>query len=190
MKKILMLFAVSVFAVTGCGDKSDVKQPESMVQNACFAGAPDWVISGGAEGGFTAVGAAPIGKAGIQFARTAAMGNARDEMARSIEVKVNNMLKDFTQSTGIGDDEVVDKVSASVSKQVASQTLKGTKQQAIWSSPCNELYVLISSDSNAIENSVKNATISSFRNDNALWQQFQAQKAQDELEAALTDNFE
>lgn len=192
MKKLLVIAAAFMLATTGCGgkDDSDSSTPETVIANKCFQGAPDWVIAGGAEGGVSSVGAAQISKAGLQFARTAALGNARDEMARNISVKVNNMLKDFTQVTGIGDDEVVDKVTASVSKQVASETLQGTQQRALWTSPCNELYVLITVNEQAVQKSVKDSVTSSFRNDNALWQQFQAQKAQDELDAAIMNEFQ
>lgn len=188
MKKLIIISALALVFAVGCGDKT-TQAPQTSVANQCLAGAPDWVIAGGAEGGLTSVGAAQISKAGIQFARTAAMGNARDEMARNISVKVNNMLKDFTQTTGIGDDEVVDKVTASVSKQVASQTLQGTTQKAMWQSPCNELYVLIASDPSTVQDFVKASITSSYRNENALWQQFQSQKAQDELNAAIASEF-
>jgi hypothetical protein len=83
----------------------------------------------------------------------------------------------------------VDKVSASVSKQVASQTLTGTVQKALWQSPCNEIYVLISIDSGVVAANVKNSVTSSYKNENALWQQFQAAKAQVELDAAFQAEF-
>ena len=188
MRNVLILVvAIAALAAMGCGG-SKTDAPASPISQ-CLNGAPDWVIAGGAEGGFTSIGAAQISKAGMQFARTAAMASARDEMARSISIKVNNMLKDFTQSTGIGDDEVVDKVTANVSKQVASQTLNGTVQRSIWQSPCNELYVLIASDPAVVQAAVKQSVNSSYRNENALWQQFQAQKAQDELDAAISKEF-
>ncbi|MDR2401726.1 MAG: LPP20 family lipoprotein [Deferribacteraceae bacterium] len=187
MRKYLicsLLFTFAMF-IYGCGG-SDA--PVAEINNKCLEGSPDWVF-GNAEGGLNSVGAAKISKAGINFARTAAMANARDEMARTIEVKTNNLLKDFTQVTGLGDTEVVDKVTASVSKQVSSQTLSGTVQKALWQSPCNELYVLISIDSGVIAESVKNSVASSYKNDAALWQQFQAAKAQDELDAAIRAEF-
>jgi hypothetical protein len=99
------------------------------------------------------------------------------------------MLKNFTQVTGIGDDEVVDAVSASVSKQVTSQSLSGTRQSAIWESPCSEVYVLLAADPVTIQGAIKDGVTSSYMNDNALWQQFQAQKAQDELDAAIMQEF-
>ena len=187
MKKIFAIVAVAALFTVGCGDKDEPK-PETGL-NQCYAGAPDWVINGGAEGGITAVGSSRILKSGQGPTRTMALGSARNEMARSINVKVNNMMKSFTQSTGIGDDEVVDTVVADVSKQISSETLQGTRQRAIWQSPCDELYVLIEADPSLVQNAVKNGVNSSYRNDNALWQQFQAQKAQDELDAAIRAEF-
>jgi ABC-type sulfate transport system substrate-binding protein len=84
------------------------------------------------EGGLTGLGAAKIGAAGLQFARTEAIANARDEMARTLSIKVKNMFKNFTQVTGVGDAETVDKVSANVSKQVANQTLEGSRAKNVW----------------------------------------------------------
>jgi uncharacterized protein YkwD len=110
-------------------------------------------------------------------------------MARSIGVKVNNMLKDFTQVTGIGNDAVVDKVTSSVSQQVASQTLQGSVQKGSWVSPCNELYVLMALDAAVVQAAVKQQVNSSYKNEKALWQQFQAQKAQDELSSAIEKEF-
>jgi formylglycine-generating enzyme required for sulfatase activity len=110
-------------------------------------------------------------------------------MARSIGVKVNNMLKDFTQVTGIGNDAVVDKVTSSVSQQVASQTLQGSVQKGSWVSPCNELYVLMALDAAVVQAAVKQQVNSSYKNEKALWQQFQAQKAQDELASAIEKEF-
>ena len=189
MKKLFVLAvlaALAAFVVVGCSGKGG---DAPKVTNTCLTGAPNWVIMGGAEGGFTSVGSAKMSPAGMSFTRTAAMGNARDEMARSISVKVNNMLKDFTQVTGIGDDSVVDKVTSSVSQQVASQTLQGTVQKDVWQSPCDELYVLIASDPSVVQAAVKQSVNSSYKNENALWQQFQAQKAQDDLAAAIDKEF-
>lgn len=186
MKKILILVCLSAFAFAGCGGK-ETTTPQ--MTNKCYQGAPDWVINGGAEGGLSGVGAAKIGAAGNNFARTMAKSSALDDMARTLNVKVNNMLKTFTQSTGIGDDEVVDTVSASVSKQLTSQELQGAKQSAIWVSECDEIYVLMVIDPNTIQDYVKSSVTSSYRNENALWQQFQAQKAQDELDSAIAQEF-
>ncbi|GAB7140289.1 hypothetical protein RsTz2092_02370 [Deferribacterales bacterium RsTz2092] len=190
MKKLLLLAGIAIFAVACVGSSPKPAGVAAAAAPGCLTGAPDWVLSGGAEGEYlNGVGSAKIGPAGVQFARTAAQGSARDEMARTLEVKVENMLKDFTQQTGVGDSAVVDRVTANVSKQVSSQTLTGTKQKAMWASPCNELYVLMAADANTLQKSVKDSVNSSLKNEAAAWQQFQAKGAQDELDAAVNKSF-
>lgn len=191
MKKIIFpVFLLSVLMLSfGCSGKQSAIDGSKL--NACLGDAPAWVIAGSAEGGLSAVGAAKISKAGFNFSRTEALANGRDEVARILAVKVNNMFKTFTQSTGIGDTETVDKVSANVSKQVASQMLSGSKQLNLWvaPSPCDEVYVLVGVDATMAQNAIKEQTMSSFKNEQALWQQFQAKKAQDELDAAVQSEF-
>ena len=131
---------------------------------------------GGAEGGLSAVGSAQIGNAGLSFARTEALANGRDEIARMLQLKVSNMVKNFTQTTGIGDAQTVDKVSANVSRQLANQTLTGSKAKQTWiSSECNELFILVVADQ----------ITSSYRNEQALWQQIQAKNALKEMDEQI-----
>lgn len=185
MKKIILtLMLVSIIAV-GCGKKAAVPK----IDDVCFNGAPAWVYTPELEGGLAAAGSAKVGPAGMQFARTEAMASGRDELARMLTVKVQNMVKNFTQTTGIGDAQTVDKVSAQVSKQVADQTLNGSRQKDIWQSPCGELWVLVILDPTLVKAQTAQAVQSSFRNDNALWQQFQAKQAFEELQKEIDKEF-
>jgi hypothetical protein len=125
----------------------------------------------------------------MQFTRTEALAAARDELARQMTLKVKNMVKNFTQATGIGDDEVVDRVSAQVSKQVSKQTLTGSKQKDLWISPSSELFVLVVLDPASVGEAVKESIKTSYKNERALWQQFQGKKAQEELDAEIEKEF-
>jgi hypothetical protein len=185
-KFLLVMFVLAAlsFVLTGCGDK----KPEPLA-NPCFNGAPSWVIDPSMEGGLTGLGSAKIGPAGMAFARTEAMAVARDEIARSLSVKVKNMFKNFTQQTGVGDDQTVEKVATNVSKQVASQTLTGARAKNTWISPCNEMYILVVLDPETAQAAVKKQVQTSLRNEKALWQQFQAKKAQEELDKEIEKEF-
>ncbi len=197
MRRVLMLTIsglIAVSSITSCGKKEEPKQePVNKIQNSQWANelkdAPSWVLNPEVEGGLAAVGSAKIGKAGLQFARTEALANARDELARQISVKVKNMVKNFTQVTGIGNEETVDKVSVQVSKQVTSQVLQGSRQKDMWISPSGTLYVLVVVDPEMIKKVVKEQTLTSLRNEKALWQQFQAKKAYEELEKEIQKEF-
>jgi len=183
-KMILFLAAVSLLMVGCIGGK-----PKTELADPCFKGAPQWVVNPQVEGAIAAAGSSKKSAGGMQFTRDAAMANARSEISRVLEVKVKTMMKDFTQVTGVGDDQTVDKVTSSVSKQVSSQVLQGTMQKDAWFSPCSELYVLVVLDPSKVADATKKQVLSSMKKDSALWQQFQAQKAQKELDAAVDKEF-
>ena len=182
---IAMLMMVTVL-MFGCASTPTLTPAQSELENA-----PDWVKDGGSsiEGGSASTGNAKIGAAGMNFARTEALAAARDELARQISIKVKNMTKSFTQSIGNGDAETVDRVSTQVSKQVANQTLQGSKQRSTWISPLNNLYVLVVIDENSLKNAVKNSVQTSFKNEQALWQEFLAKKAHEELNKEVEKEF-
>ncbi len=190
MKKILIGsvgLACSVLLFS-CGEKKQAKT--GFEENPCFKGAPSWVLSPESAGSkLVAVGSAKLSKAGMQFTRTEALANARDELARMIELRVKNMVKNFMQVTGVGDAETVDRVSVQVSKQVAYQTIRGSRQQAIWMSPCNELYVLVGVDPKTVKDFIKSQVETSFKKEQALWQMYQAKKAYQELDKEIDKEF-
>ncbi|MDD5717002.1 MAG: LPP20 family lipoprotein [Sulfuricurvum sp.] len=185
---LLSLAATAALLISGCAQKTET----SMTSNAPahlnleFDGAPAWVMDPSVEGAICAVGSAKVGPAGMSFAITEATGNGRDDLARQIQTNVSNMLKNFTQQTGVGDQATVDKAVANVSKQLAKQDLSGSKATKKWISKTGTLWVLVvMQDPSKTIAAVKESVKTSYRNDEALWQQFQAKKAQDELDASL-----
>lgn len=192
MKANILWISLTAAALlmSGCGQQpvpnSNLGNSNNAQVNLEFDGAPAWVLDPTVEGALSSVGSAKIGPAGISFAITEATGNARDDLARQIKVNVSNMLKNFTQQTGVGDQAVVDKVVTNVSKQLAKQDLSGSKVTKKWVSKTGTLWVLVVvQDPAKVAQQVKETVKTSYQNDQALWQQFQAQKAQDELDASL-----
>ncbi len=191
MKRVLIFSLAgltSMVFITSCGGKKEAVT--GFEGDPCMKGAPSWVLSPEVKGSkIAAVGSAKIGKAGLQFARTEALANARDELARMIEIRVKNMVKNFMQVTGVGDAETVDRVSVQVSKQVAYQTIRGSKQVALWRSPCNELFVLVGVDPEMVKDFIKTQVETSLKNEQALWQLYQAKKAYQELDREIDKEF-
>jgi len=182
--KSLTVAIAAAAVLVGCGGS----QPAPQQQAGCNIAGPNtpmWVCMPEVEGAIAAVGSAEKSPAGISFQRQEAMANARDELARELGVQVKNMFKNFTQTTGVGNAQTVDKVAANVSKQVAKQTLNGSKLKNMWTSPNGTLFVMVAIAKNTVKQSVKQSAVSSLKNDKALWQQFQAKKANDELDAAI-----
>ena len=117
------------------------------------------------------------------------MAQGRSELARQISLKVKDLVNNFTQQIGPGTDYTVDKLSKQISKQVTNETLNGSKQKDLWISPSSDLYVLMVIDPDIIKRSVRNHVMSSYRNDDAKWQQFQANNGSEELDKEIEKTF-
>ncbi|RME86529.1 MAG: hypothetical protein D6771_01735 [Zetaproteobacteria bacterium] len=187
MRKTIAMLVVAA-AAAGCAKKEEAPPPQ--VQNPVFqqefANAPSWVLNAKSTGSvLVAVGSAKAQSPEmIQFAREEAMAAARDELARQMSVRVKNMVKRFMQTTGVGDAKTVDRVSATVSKQVTNQVLSGSHQTDLWISPSGVVWVRVELDPKMAREAVVQAMRTSMTKE-ALWQQFQAKKAFDELQAEI-----
>jgi len=189
MKKVLATTALAfaLVGLTGCGNT----QPDVEKCMMDGAQAPQWVCDEGAmEGGLVAVGSAEKNPIGRGFQRQEAVAAARDALARQIGIKVKNMFKQFQATTGVGDAQTAEKATQNVSKQIASQTLNGSKVLKTWVSPKGTMYVLVGMpDPNAVKQAVKQVAKTTLHNDQALWQEFKAKKADAELDAAVDKEF-
>ena len=95
------------------------------------------------------------------------------------------MFTSYLNTTGIGSDETVDKVATDVSKQVASLSLKGSKQLNVWISEEDDVYILVGVDNSTLNKEVKESVV----NQKALYQEIKAKQAQDDLETAVNAKF-
>jgi len=186
MKKTLAVSALvlGLLGLTGCTNQ----QPQPTTSQGCNLygeGTPSWVCKPEVEGAYTAIGDAAKTAAGISFQTSIAAARARNELARQIEVDVKNMVKDFTATTGVGNEQTVDAVSKIVSKQVAAQVLKGSKILNRWRSSDGTIVVLVGMPKDVVQKIAKEATITSFKKDKALYQKFLADKADKELDEAV-----
>lgn len=186
-KNIFMLMAVLM--ATGCStaDRAvQTKEDSNMLaqQNIYneFKDAPQWVLSPVSNGDICAVGSAMKNSVGdFSFQRNEALADARNNMAQQIEVAVGSMLKSYKSQTGHGTNETMDRVSESVSKQVASQTLAGTVQKSAWISRSGTMYVFIAVDPKIVVKAAREIARSSYDNDQALHQKLAADSAQKDL---------
>ena len=189
MKKCLL--GLLLVLLVGCsstdkkGETKEVKQEITTIKNSSFKNLPEWVLQPTYTSVIAAVGQAKIGKAGLSFAKTEALANARNEIARQVEVQVDNMFTSYLNTTGIGSDETVDKVATDVSKQVASLSLKGSKQLNVWISEEDDVYILVGVDNSTLNKEVKESVV----NQKALYQEIKAKQAQDDLETAVNAKF-
>ena len=183
MKKFAFATVIgTALLFSACSKTPEPEQPKSG--NCIIDGreAPKWVCGNYQnDDSYYDVGVAEKSKAGFGFTRKIALADARSNLAQQIETLVKDKVETFVRSTGTGDNETVDKVATAVSKQVAKVALNGSKQVAMWQTD-NSLFVLVKIDKKNIAKEVVNKVKTSFKNDEALWQQFQAKQSLESLE--------
>jgi hypothetical protein len=180
---------IMTLLLAGCSS-DEIKQEaaDCVFPDATSSKAPGWVCDQPVEGiEVSAVGVAAKSAAGHSFMKNMAATDARIQLAQSMKVHVQNMVKQYAETTGAADAETVDKVNTSVTKQITDETLIGTKIYKTRTSPNGALYVLLGMDPSAAAAATENALKTSMNNDNALWQQFKAQKGQDELASSIAN---
>lgn len=190
MKVKNSLFAVSGVALSvllaACSPEEIKPVADCVFPDATSVAAPGWVCDEPVEGvEVSAVGSAEKSAAGNSFMKNMAATDARVQLAQNMKVHVSNMVKQYAETTGAASSETVDKVNTSVTKQITDQTLVGTRIYKSRVSPNGTLYVLLGMDGSSAATATQEALRSSMNNDKALWQQFKAQKGQDELAAAI-----
>lgn len=129
-----------------------------------LADAPDWVRKGCSaywkerpEKQICGVGAMGSTR-NAALARTGAMARARTEIARSLQVQIEAMLKDYQATTTGGeafgraaaDDQHVEDVS----RQITETTLSGTELVDSWISRSGTFYALVSLDVERFQDTV------------------------------------
>jgi hypothetical protein len=183
----MLLFSVVTIGLVACGSTPPAKP---KVADCTYFGtqdpAPLWICGAPVDGvEVSAVGSAEQSGAGEAFMKQMAATDARVQLAQSMKVQVQNMIKQYAETTGAGKDETVDKVNTSVSKQITDQTLIGTRIYRTQSGTNGRYYVLVGLDVAGVQKITEAAVKTSMNNDKALWQKFQAGKAQDELAADI-----
>lgn len=191
MSKLLVLLASTavVFALPGCSSNPPAK--EEVVLDCVFPdnpteAAPDWICTEQAEGlTVGAVGTYEKSGAGVQFMKDQAIASARVNLAQQMKVHVQNMIKQYAETTGAGDTETVDKVNTAVSKLITKETVSGSRMFKQRTNSKGTIYVLVGIDPKQADMAVKDVLKTSMGNERALWQQFKASKTQDELAAEI-----
>ena len=184
IKSITTIAAAGIIAatITGCGG---APVPAADADFRCKQEnvlAPKWTCVPMVEGAYAGVGVARKSAAGMGHMRRVALANGRSDLAQQIKSQVKDKVETFTRTTGVADAETVDTVNTAVSKQVAKVDLQGSKGVDVWSAPSGDLYMLVTVPEATVNGEVKAAVTTSFKNDKALWQQFQSKQAMDGLE--------
>lgn len=186
-----LLLATLVASLAACGGKKDVA-PQQVADctfpDATDVAAPGWICDEPVEGySLTAVGSAEKSGAGNDFMKQQAATSARVQLAQVFKVHVQNMVKQFAETTGAADAETVDKTNTVVTKQITDETLVGSRVLKTRVSPNGTLYALVGLDTAAVNAATKEVLATSMKNERAQWQQWRAEKGQEELAEAIAN---
>ena len=187
----LAIVGLIALSISGCSDKEpEVKAVEKFGCKQESVMAPKWTCIPAVEGFYAGVGIAEKSNAGTAHMRKVALMNGRSDLAQQIQTQVKDKMEGFTRATGNGSAETVDMVSTAVTKQVAKVDLKGSKAVDMWNAPSGAIYMLVSVPEASVNSEIKKAISapSSFKNDDALWQQFQSKQAMESLENEFPTN--
>ena len=158
MHGLLMTMFVIIIALGlgACSKKVPTPKPIEEVMGGELKGAPDWVTKScgiyyKAKGTPMICGVGSVGGSrNVSLMRSSATARARTELARSLQVKVKAMLKDYQATTTGGQDfgtSAADEQNiVDVSKQITDTTLSGTELEDTWISPNGTFYALVAMD--------------------------------------------
>ena len=196
-RALLSAIAIGALSLSACSStREKAVTPPAEHMPTAFAGAPDCVAKGGAAYPGDDGNAYPcgVGSAGgpnnPSMMRKAAVARARTEIARTLGVKVQSMLKDYQATTTGGEEfgtaaadeqHIVD-----VSKQITNFSLSGTEHRDTWISNSGTWYALVVLDVEKFEDSVGKMNNLSENIRKAV--QERAEAAFDELDEAVETN--
>ena len=194
IKIISKIALVGLIATSFTACTEDVKPSSSTeLDERCYKGGevvPEWVCNQSIEGAtYAAVG---IGTSKNESMKTQqAIARARAKLSAQVKVQVKAKMEDFMRSTGNGDNETLDAVSTSVTKQLTKIDLSGSRKVKEYTSrKTGTLFVLVAVDDKLVNANVKKTITqaSSHNNEDALWQQFQSKQALDSLDKEFPTN--
>jgi len=188
-KKIIATVSIilAMTLLTGCGKTPEKKaEPDFRCKQDGIL-APKWTCNPFSDDSIAAVGIAKMNAGNDKsMQRSEAIADGRDALASQISTKVSNLFKSFKSTTGSGTASTFDKATSKVSKQLANQTLNGSRAIDSWMNPkTNELYLLVTVSNKQVSKSMDKAIKTSYKNDQAMYQKFLASQANGELNAEL-----
>lgn len=172
-KTLSFIFGGMILVFVGCAGKMESGSTESRESRDM----PEWsLVPPAVEGYIYGVGQAK--KQNPSLAKKVASQRARDEIAAAVKIKVESIVKDFMQESGIGDRSEALEFTQAVIKGVTEATLTGSVIKEVFVGKDGTYFVLVEY---SLEQA-KRAAIDSARQEEALWNEFKADQAFEALE--------
>lgn len=121
----------------------------------------------------------------LSLSRTAALGRARDDIARQVQVTVKNALTDYAQQAGEGSNQQALAFTENISRQIADVTLTGCQTEKVAVDNRGTVYALVSYPVSQLKNTAQTQFT---RNEAAAFSEFKAKEALKQLDQQLQNN--
>jgi LPP20 lipoprotein len=175
---------MSVFLIMACATTQKPQPAPTPEEAQCI---PDWTVNPpSAEDGVYGSGLAKMNQAAMS--KTSADQRARQEVVMAIEVKVQAMVKDFMQQSGIGDAAQSLMFASSVSKGISSQVLHGckiVKRKVCSDGTWHSLALWPIGNANELKKEINNKAKKEAQNKEALYNEFKAKNGFADLQKEL-----
>jgi ribosomal protein S20 len=181
---VLGIIIMGGLLIMACATPQGAQPVATPEQVQCI---PEWTLNPpSAEDGVYGSGLAKLIMA--SQAKQAADHEARNEVAKVIEVKVQSMLKRFMQQSGIGDAGQALQFSQTVSKEITSQVLQGckiVKRKVCPDGTWHSLALWPIGNANQLKNEINNQAKNQVKNEVALYNEFKAKNGFEDLQKEL-----
>jgi hypothetical protein len=181
---VVLLSGLLLFAGCAAQKPKPTPPPPPPQPAQCI---PEWQVNPpSAEDGVYGAGLAKMQMAALS--KKTADARARDEVVQAIQVKVQTMMKDFMQQSGIGEQAQALQFSQSVSKQIASHVLYGckiVKRKVCPDGTWHSLALWPMNQSAELKKEIADQTKSLVKNEYALYNEFKAKNGFEDLQKEL-----
>jgi hypothetical protein len=181
---VLGIIIMGGLLIMACATQPGPKPVGPAEQAQCI---PEWEVNPpSAEDGLYGSGLAKMQMASLS--KKTADQRARDEVVMAIRVKVQTMMKDFMQQSGIAEQAQSLQFSESVSKAIASHVLYGckiVKRKVCPDGTWHSLALWPIGGAEALKKEINNQTKKLVKNEQALYNEFKAKKGFEELQKEL-----
>jgi hypothetical protein len=176
VRSIVILLVIGLFILSACSSgKSARHSPQAVFQ-------PDWYgMQGDSEYVFTYGQSVNVSQ---NASEKAAYANAMQEAAQYVETHVQSMIKNYIEEAGVEDPQVL-ALTSSVARVVANANFSGTqiarRETFVLDNGRYQTFIRVSIPQNEVNRTLRNQ----IRNEEALYNQFKASQAFDELDKVL-----
>ncbi len=193
MKKMLLALALMSAALTLIGCGSSPSMPGDGNKKSELGNLPQWMRPCTVEDGLASCQCAPMVASDYSIAKSQAVAQARAELASLLKVKVTRMVKNYQRKVTTAEGSSLGGTFEDVTKQITSESLVGSmvRQEDLVefvgkAQVCVQLVQLNKAAFEAVANLAREqgAQIDP-TSEAALYEEFRATKAQDELEEEL-----